>query len=564
MAAAENVRCNLSVEEEIHAPHSTTSTFRATSARLEILHQCRQYSDDVQFNQSDKFPQFPRVFQAPNPFLVVQFVVAVVDEDTGEIWACNTTPAELHQIYVTRDGMFRIVPEVEPYAWMLARDVDCRNKSVPPYAGNLTFMLPFKREKPSRHAVRIKLCQGVADCNWEVLDAVQFIIASHERGSHYSDFQSGRTVTDIEKPIPRIQMQGVLAKKMGRTMRAHFVNLGDNGQYDQFLRDRQKLVERVDGIVRFQDLLLAVELEVAKLYYIQNRKEDCLAKCRDVCERATHLNSGNWPFLLTRAFYIISAVYRQTKEFDLANEYMDKSSECLEPAILSDENAVNRYNAAALLAEKSAAVGLTADEEQKAERLFEEVAEIWAQQKENDSMRCVIRGYNRMIMYFLKTSRARFPDLRKEVSEVNIAKAGIAIQKVERNLLARCPKRLKATFLIGKADYFIRRATRRGLGVSEVERNLDFQRAKDELDKAMRISRALMMQKEIEGIEDRTRTIQDLIARGLWWFDDPPPPEPAEGNEPVEGNTNDLEDLFQNLLISEEEENRRREDQCTD
>ena len=86
--------------------------------------------------------------------------------------------------------------------------------------------------------------------------------------------------------------------------------------------------------------------------------------------------------------------------------------QCLEPAILSDENAVNRYNAAALLAEKSAAVGLTADEEQKAERLFEEVAEIWAQQKENDSMRCVIRGYNRMIMYFLKTSRARFPDLR--------------------------------------------------------------------------------------------------------------------------------------------------------
>lgn len=68
-------------------------------------------------------------------------------------------------------------------------------------------------------------------------------------------------------------------------------------------------------------------LKVAKLYYIQNRKEDCLAKCRDVCERATHLNSGNWPFLLTRAFYIISAVYRQTKEFDLANEYMDKSSE---------------------------------------------------------------------------------------------------------------------------------------------------------------------------------------------------------------------------------------------
>lgn len=43
-----------------------------------------------------------------------------------------------------------------------------------------------------------------------VLDAVQFIIASHERGSHYGDFQSGRTVTEIEKPIPRIQMQGMI------------------------------------------------------------------------------------------------------------------------------------------------------------------------------------------------------------------------------------------------------------------------------------------------------------------------------------------------------------------
>jgi len=64
----------------------------------------------------------------------------------------------------------------------------------------------------------------------------------------------------------------------------------------------------------------------------------------------------------------------------------------------------------------------------------------------------------------------------KEVSEVDIAKAGTAIQKVERNLLAQCPKRLEATFLIGKADYFIRRATRRGFGVSEGERKVDLQR----------------------------------------------------------------------------------------
>ena len=35
-----------------------------------------------------------------------------------------------------------------------------------------------------------------------------------------------------------------------------------SGQYNQFLRDSQKLVERVNGIIKFQDLLLAVRLEV--------------------------------------------------------------------------------------------------------------------------------------------------------------------------------------------------------------------------------------------------------------------------------------------------------------
>lgn len=88
--------------------------------------------------------------------------------------------------------------------------------------------------------------------------------------------------------------------------------------------------------------------------------------------------------------------------------------QCLEPAFLSEESAVNRYNAAALLAEKSAAVGITTEEERCAERMFQEVPGIWSQQKENESMRCVIRSFNRMITYFLRTSRTKFPDLRYE------------------------------------------------------------------------------------------------------------------------------------------------------
>lgn len=63
------------------------------------------------------------------------------------------------------------------------------------------------------------------------------------------------------------------------------------------------------------------------MQFAQNKMEDCVATCRDVCARSTRHNSGNWPFLQTKAFYIISAVYRQAKEFDFAKEYMENSTE---------------------------------------------------------------------------------------------------------------------------------------------------------------------------------------------------------------------------------------------
>ena len=82
------------------APHPTTSTLRARRARIEILHQCRQLSDDIRFNQSNGYPVNPCVTSSPYPFLVVQFVVAVQDEETKEIWECNATP-DFHQILIT-------------------------------------------------------------------------------------------------------------------------------------------------------------------------------------------------------------------------------------------------------------------------------------------------------------------------------------------------------------------------------------------------------------------------------------------------------------------------------
>ena len=40
--------------------------------------------------------------------------------------------------------------------------------------------------------------------------------------------------------------------------------------------------------------------------------------------------------------------------------------------------------------------------------------------------------------------------------------------------MSQCPKRLKATFLIAKADYFIRKATMEGSDIVEQQRRQDF------------------------------------------------------------------------------------------
>lgn len=82
------------------------------------------------------------------------------------------------------------------------------------------------------------------------------------------------------------------------------------------------------------------------------------------------------------------------------------------------------------------------------------------------------------------------------------------------------------------------------------------------LDEALEISQDLKMEKEIEGINDRTRNIQDLIERGLHWLNQRPVQNQVARNEPCD--TDNFEDLLENMLLFENERNRRREDQCSE
>ena len=69
------------------------------------------------------------------------------------------------------------MPELsEPCCSVLAHSVDCRNEPLPPYAGNLVFMLPVKHEMPCHYAVRIKLCKGVDPRDWQgTLNASKYV-----------------------------------------------------------------------------------------------------------------------------------------------------------------------------------------------------------------------------------------------------------------------------------------------------------------------------------------------------------------------------------------------------
>ena len=41
-----------------------------------------------------------------------------------------------------------------------------------------------------------------------VFDEVQLLVKSHYRGSKLHDYQSGTTITEVDKPLPKIKMQG--------------------------------------------------------------------------------------------------------------------------------------------------------------------------------------------------------------------------------------------------------------------------------------------------------------------------------------------------------------------
>ncbi|XP_031573209.1 uncharacterized protein LOC116307198 isoform X2 [Actinia tenebrosa] len=334
---------------------------------------------------------------------------------------------------------------------------------------------------------------------------------------------------------------GILANDIGKKIIMHFQNLGDNGMYQQFyveqikLLQGLKLLEEKFGEDYYKDLRLSVELEESIILFGQNKLDECENTAMRVFERS--MNSPNGRFLMAKAHYIISAVFRQRGVFKRGEEHMEISTELLEAVEVCEETAVNQYNWAALLAEMSAKAPLSICEKEEAEYRFENTQLHWRNQAQNNTNRCPMRTRTREINYHLKTSRQRCPDMSQQVSEKALAKASRAIDYVELNLLNDCSKRHRVTFFIAKSDYHIRRTSMNGsVYTAEV--------IKGDAKTALAIAIELNLFKEIEGIEDRLRNI-NLLMETNWQSQNQP--HSSRAIVPVEREDESIDGLLEEL-----------------
>ena len=69
--------------------------------------------------------------------------------------------------------------------------------------------------------------------------------------------------------------------------------------------------------------------------------DECLAICDKVKRLTEESFSGNSEYILGKVFYVMSGVYRQRNEFELARIHMDNSTEVYFFASLSIVNVQN-------------------------------------------------------------------------------------------------------------------------------------------------------------------------------------------------------------------------------
>ncbi|XP_028403861.1 uncharacterized protein LOC114526455 isoform X2 [Dendronephthya gigantea] len=557
-------------EETVEEHYPTTTTFRPRQAQIHILRNSRHVSKKT-YHPLSGFNEKRLQFDEQS-CLIVQFDFGIMDEESKEFWRCEIKQDILRaQLYFV--GGFRILPTVlPPYSQSSSiklKGFDCNNKQFLPYFGGVAFELPVLEERPATFGLRITLYKEDA-----VLHSAQFNVKSHGDGIELDECQSGALLPSIETPYRKKQMTGALAKLNAQKVLNLFQKLGDNGEHAEFAQKQSALVNNLGEKKFFTDLILAVELQRGITKYGQNKMDECLTICQRIRQKTEESFSQNSEFILGRVFYIMSGVHRQQNQFELALKYLNLSTENFMKVFECSETGNNRYNLAALYAQKAAHCRLTSEEYKLTVESFEDAIRMYKLHEKNGPKRIrnIIRTSNRQILFYLKGSRSNFPDLNLEVSGEDIAKAYKVIEDVEK-LLPECPKRHECTFLIPKADYLIRKATSRELtffydeaqAVEQGKRHLHA--ANDVLERAKQLSVEMRMTKETVGINQRIERIEHLLQGGLREFFDRRRqtgrvPDSSVQTREFVNETNDIYDLILNVRLENLPD--RNQWQCTE
>lgn len=374
------------------------------------------------------------------PYVVVEYQLGIELYPSCEICRWEMNPAEAG-FFVNR-GEYLIQLNISSPAVILTSS---QNR----FTGLITLILPSTRPENFTHTVR--LCSSL-DRNRNV-DHFQKLFSVP--GPHLDDFQEG---PGIEQPVRKLRPKGLWSSRIGMSMVGHFQCLADNGDHVRFIEHKELFQNLIDRNPRFVDLLPLILYEEALLDLHENKPEKARKHAKQALEMSQRYHSPNHCYMLSKLKYVHSALARREGDYEKAQEYLDVSVELLWPCAAGEETAENKYFRAAFLAEKSARVGITAQEDILAEKYFQDVQNHLIADSRPITNRCQIRSKNRQIAFYVKSSRhVKHLDVQRVVPEQQMAKAWQLIQEIETDLLKDYQSKQRMSFDIIKTDYFIRR-----------------------------------------------------------------------------------------------------------
>ncbi|XP_022795778.1 uncharacterized protein LOC111334336 [Stylophora pistillata] len=375
--------------------------------------------------------------------------------------------------------------------------IACNGNELPSCAGKFTFLLPANIPTAYHISLKFRALTG------EMLDAISLPILTHYQQTNLLDYWEGHSLPSLELPIPKKQLVGILGIPEAQKIVSYFQELVENGAIGCFRQDQLRLIQHTQTSnhvkAKFQDLLLAVQLEECLIGYQMEDLEGCKRVGEHVCIQANRNHSTNYNALVGRAKSVVSGAYKMEKEFVKAEELLDSSTELLQAVVPGVETSINRTSFAALLCEKADVVGINTSEEKKLKKALKDVIQHYRHQLEGNQSRIARsprRALIRAILYYLCSTKDKATNLQTDVSHKALTRAEEFAEQFMREFLPNCPMRDRAGFFNAYGDLL----TRKG----------HYEEATHSVSEALKIAEDLRLGIDVKGARDRLQQLNRL------------------------------------------------------